>query len=535
MSYFEIVDDSELTQELAKAAPAAAPLSTPPATFLGMPVVAETGKSLVNIKVVGVGGGGGNAIRHMIKSGVKGVSYVAINTDSKALHSIPAEIKIQLGESGQGAGANPNVARAFAEAARDQIHEALKGADMVFITAGLGKGTGTGASAIVAQIAKEIGALTVGVVTKPFTAEGKGRAQMADAAADELGLHLDSMIIVLNSKLEAIYPDGLMKSWLSAADDVLKSGVNTIVEIINSEAYIGVDFRDVVSIMGSNRGRALMGTARATGSDRAKKAALQAVCCQLLEEENLRTARGVLINITAHEDTMRGAEITEILDTIRSYCADDVNPIYGTCFDDSMGDELQVTVIVSGIGSRPQVRATLGSGIGTGMGQLGQLSGQASGQQSGQRASLNSPQNVAVPMARTGTDDVSFVYHSNPAQNTTHNTSQSPSARSLEPTTPAPASLGAVSLSPSNLHLPLGSPNPTIPTLTEEVPVVSHRWEERTPVAVASASPFDDSGLMSNPTEHLNPRLGVQNRIKSMEDQGIPRLEIPTFLRNQVN
>jgi cell division protein FtsZ len=443
-------------------------------------VLLNAAKPPVTIKVVGVGGGGGNAVTHMIRAGVKNVTYITVNTDSQALYKTPADIKIQLGENGQGAGANPNVARAYAEAARPQLMEALKGADMVFITAGLGKGTGTGASAVVAQVAKEIGALTVCVVTKPFSSEGPMRAKIADAAADELGLHSDSLITVLNSKLESSNPDGLMKEWYYAADDVLKSAVSTIVEIIQSSGYQNVDFRDVVSVMGSNRGRALMGTARATGVDRAKTAAMQAVRSELLEEENLRTARGVLINITAAEDSMRGREITEIIDTIRSHCSDDVTPIYGTTFDDRMGDDLQVTVIVSGIGARSKVSL-------------------AANMPEVSRTQASIHEAASAYSYRTGTDDVAYT--------------MAPKADSVGQSMP----------------LNLDSPNPAIPTLTQAVEVPVQAMTQ--PVHTV----FDAASLMINPSSLSNPKTDMQNRVKAMQTQGIPTLEIPTFLRNQVN
>jgi cell division protein FtsZ len=464
-------------------------------------VLLNAAKPPVTIKVVGVGGGGGNAVTHMIRAGIKNVTYITVNTDSQALYKTPADIKIQLGENGQGAGANPNVARAYAEAARPQLMEALKGADMVFITAGLGKGTGTGASAVVAQVAKEIGALTVCVVTKPFTSEGPMRAKIADAAADELGLHSDSLITVLNSKLESSNPDGLMKEWYYAADDVLKSAVSTIVEIIQSSGYQNVDFRDVVSVMGSNRGRALMGTARATGPERAKQAAMQAVRSDLLEEENLRTARGVLINITAAEDSMRGREITEIIDTIRSHCSDDVTPIYGTTFDDRMGEDLQVTVIVSGIGARnkvslaanlPEVNRAQAS---TTVGQQAYLTpaiGQAA------IVAEDAQQSPALFSYRTGTDDVTYTM---PISN---------------------------ELIGQSMPLNLDSPNSAIPTLTQEVMAPSTSLGN-------NHSIFDAGSLMLNPSSMHNPKTDMQNRVKAMQTQGIPTLEIPTFLRNQVN
>jgi cell division protein FtsZ len=314
-----------------------------------------------------------------------------------------------------------------------------------------------------------------------------------------LGLHSDSLITVLNSKLESSNPDGLMKEWYYAADDVLKSAVSTIVEIIQSSGYQNVDFRDVVSVMGSNRGRALMGTGRATGSERAKQAAMQAVRSDLLEEENLRTARGVLINITAAEDSMRGREITEIIDTIRNHCSDDVTPIYGTTFDDAMGEELQVTVIVSGIGARNKVtlagHATDGS--------RSQMSGLQTNDFIANDKSVIKDSEVIVsqnPMNyRTGTDDVGYTVH---ARTSTQGYS---------------------------IPLNLDSPNPAIPTLTQaiETPIVNQTSMNHTVI--------DTGSLMLNPSSMHNPRADMQNRVKAMQNQGIPTLEIPTFLRNQVN
>jgi cell division protein FtsZ len=513
-------------------------------------VLLNAAKPPVTIKVVGVGGGGGNAVTHMIRSGVKNVHYITINTDSQALYKTPADIKIQLGENGQGAGANPNVARAYAETARPQLIEALKGADMVFITAGLGKGTGTGASAVVAQVAKEIGALTVCVVTKPFSSEGPMRAKMADAAADELGLHSDSLITVLNSKLEATNPDGLMKEWYQAADDVLKCAVSTIVEIIQSNGYQNVDFRDVVSVMGANRGRALMGTARAAGADRAIVAAKAAMCSQLLEEENLRSAKGVLINITASEDTFKGKETNLIVDLIRSNCADDVTPIYGTTFDDKMGDEIQVTVIVSGIGTRGKVALTGGSSVSDSSRAVAALSQHGLGSNLGFNAApasvITAPHygldsQPAQFTYRTGTDDVAYSVRSDQG-----------------------AAMDAQSL-PLNLN----ATHPSIPTLTQTVEPSSSNANPSAFYGVGGSSAdagverfgsfggtgngggktaggayaggnnassvLDADGLMLNPSFLNHPRQEVKNQVKALKDNGVADIEIPTFLRNQIN
>ncbi len=543
-------------------------------------VVLNATKPPVNIKVVGVGGGGGNAVTHMIRSGVKNVTYITVNTDSQALYKTPADIKIQLGDNGQGAGANPNIARKYAEAARAQLKEALKGADMVFITAGLGKGTGTGASAVVAQVAQELEALTVCVVTKPFTSEGPGRAKLADAAADELEIHSDSIIVVLNSKLEARNPDGLMKEWYQAADDVLKNAVATIVEIIQTNGYQNVDFRDVASVIGANRGRALMGTARATGPQRAKEAATAVVNCDLLEEENLRTARGVLINITAAEDSMRGREITEVIDTIRASFADDVTPIYGTTFDDSMGDEMQVTLIVSGIGARGKVSlvpslvevaratppVTTPHPVRTDFGAAGHGLTNLSHPAVSMAAAPSSVMSPTTPTAglRTGTDNVVF----NPSMVSQLETAPEPVSEfrlisapqaHVQPHTYAPAA-----------PVLMDTPQPAIPTLTQEIDRnqvardATHYRADYTPSHLVSApapasmyqpaavmqSPFnpapvtvvahtadatDAAGLMFNPSTMSNPKQESQKIVNAMQASGVPNIEIPTFLRNQVN
>lgn len=529
MDYIEIIEDNTAQNASANQGMANTAMSA-----MGE-VLLNAAKPPVTIKVVGVGGGGGNAVTHMVNSGIKNVSYITVNTDSQALYKTPADIKIQLGENGQGAGANPNVARGYAEAARPQLIEALQGADMVFITAGLGKGTGTGASAVVAQVAKELGALTVSVVTKPFTSEGPMRAKIADAAADELGLHSDSLITVLNSKLEALNPDGLMKEWYQAADDVLKSAVSTIVEIIQSNGYQNVDFRDVVSVMGANRGRALMGTARATGPDRAKTAALAAVCSQLLEEENLRTARGVLINITAAEDSMRGREITEIIDTIRSHCSDDVTPIYGTTFDDRMGDELQVTVIVSGIGARSKVTlasstpdfARVGNAVSTAAPTIGNSNPHVN---AFEKAAKTFEQTVPAMTYRTGTDDIAYM--ANLASNAT--ATPSPAQHNTQHNTQymGQQAVPKADFAPHSLPLNLDSPNPAIPTLTQ---ALGGSMAQVSTLGSVGISGLDASSLMFNPSAMGNPKAQVQNQVKAMQAQGIPALEIPTFLRNQVN
>lgn len=310
------------------------------------------------IKVVGVGGAGGNAVGHMIRNGVQGVDFICCNTDSQALAATMAPVQIRLGRTGLGAGAKPDQGRAAAETAREEIRAALNGANMVFITAGMGGGTGTGAGPIVAEVAKELGILTVGVVTKPFQFEGNRRMKMSEDGIDELTKHVHSLIVVLNENLyDLMDDDATQEDCFRAADDVLYNACAGIAEIINVEGNINVDFEDVKTIMGE-QGKAMMGTAVASGADRAVKAAEQAVSCPLLEGVDLHGARGVLVNITASR-SLKMRETRDIMDHIRSFAADDATVIFGTAYDEAMGDSLRVTVVATGLGrSRPQLVQT---------------------------------------------------------------------------------------------------------------------------------------------------------------------------------
>ncbi|HEY9280541.1 MAG TPA: cell division protein FtsZ [Eoetvoesiella sp.] len=311
------------------------------------------------IKVVGVGGAGGNAVSHMIRSGVSGVDFICANTDAQALATSEAPVQIRLGRTGLGAGAKPDQGRAAAETAREEIRTALTGANMVFITAGMGGGTGTGAGPVVAEVAKELGILTVGVVTKPFSFEGTKRLKMAEEGIAELSKHVHSLIVVLNENLyELMDDDATQEDCFKAADDVLHNACAGIAEIINVEGNVNVDFEDVKTIMGE-QGQAMMGTSIAAGADRARVAAERAIACPLLEGVDLHGARGMLVNITASR-TLKMRETREIMDTIRSYAADDATVIYGTAYDESMGENLRVTVVATGLGrvataSRPQL------------------------------------------------------------------------------------------------------------------------------------------------------------------------------------
>ena len=303
------------------------------------------------IKVIGVGGAGGNAVDHMIKNDVQGVEFVAANTDAQSLQRGLSRTQIQLGATGLGAGAKPEAGRAAAMEARERIAEALRGAHMAFITAGMGGGTGTGAAPIVAEIAKEMGILTVAVVTKPFTFEGAKRLQSAEAGIEELSQHVDSVIVVLNEKLEEVLGDDVsMEEAFVAADNVLKNAVAGISEIINVDGLINVDFQDVRTVM-AEQGMAMMGSGTASGVDRARIAAEQAVACPLLEGVNLSGARGVVVNITANKSSLKLRETKEVMNTIRSFAADDATIIFGAVYDESMADELRVTVVATGLGA----------------------------------------------------------------------------------------------------------------------------------------------------------------------------------------
>ncbi len=300
------------------------------------------------IKVVGVGGAGGNAVQHMINKGVSGVEFIAANTDAQALTQSKAHNVIQIGATGLGAGMKPEVGRQLAEESRARIEDALRGSHMVFIAAGMGGGTGTGAAPVVAQIAKELGALTVAVVSKPFSYEGKKCMDIADEGLEALSKHVDSLIIILNEKLEEIYEDDSMIEWLGHADNVLNNAVAGIAEIINVPGHINVDFNDVKTIMGE-QGKAMMGTATASGVDRARIAAEQAVASPLLDGIDLSGARGVLVNVTASRG-LKGKEIKEVMAAVRAFAAPDASIAQGIAYDDSMGDDIRVTVVATGLG-----------------------------------------------------------------------------------------------------------------------------------------------------------------------------------------
>ncbi|MGB8339052.1 MAG: cell division protein FtsZ [Burkholderiales bacterium] len=303
------------------------------------------------IKVIGVGGCGGNAVDHMISNGVQGVEFICANTDAQALKRTQAKTLLQIGTTvtkGLGAGANPEVGRQAALEDRDRIAEMIEGADMLFVTAGMGGGTGTGAAPIVAEVAKSMGILTVAVVTKPFAFEGK-RMKIAMQGIEDLQQYVDSLIIIPNDKLMDVLGDDVTyEDAYKAANDVLLGAVGGIAEIINVPGGVNVDFADVKTVM-SEMGVAMMGSAIASGLDRARSAAEQAVSSPLLEGVDLSGARGVLVNITASK-SLKLKEVHEVMNTIREFTAEDATVIFGSVIDDSMADNLRVTIVATGLG-----------------------------------------------------------------------------------------------------------------------------------------------------------------------------------------
>ncbi|MDX8385703.1 MAG: cell division protein FtsZ [Gallionella sp.] len=303
------------------------------------------------IKVVGIGGCGGNAVDHMIEQGVQGVEFIVINTDAQALKRSKARTQLQIGVNitkGLGAGAKPAVGQAAAEEDRDRIREMLEGSHMVFITAGMGGGTGTGAAPIVAEIAKEMDILTVAVVTKPFSYEGN-RMRLAKAGVEALSASVDSLIVVPNSKLmEVLGDDVTVPEAFKAANGVLQGAVGGIAEVINVPGLINVDFADVRTVMSEN-GMAMMGSALASGADRARVAAESAIASPLLEDMDMSGARGVLVNITSSMN-LKLKEIDDVMECVQ-FAAEEATVIVGSVFEEDMGDEMRVTVVATGLGA----------------------------------------------------------------------------------------------------------------------------------------------------------------------------------------
>ena len=311
------------------------------------------------IKVIGVGGGGGNAVEHMVRERIEGVEFFAVNTDAQALRKTAVGQTIQIGSGitkGLGAGANPEVGRNAADEDREALRAALDGADMVFIAAGMGGGTGTGAAPVVAEVAKDLGILTVAVVTKPFNFEGKKRMAFAEQGITELSKHVDSLITIPNDKLLKVLGRGIsLLDAFGAANDVLKGAVQGIAELITRPGLMNVDFADVRTVM-SEMGYAMMGSGVASGEDRAEEAAEMAISSPLLEDIDLSGARGVLVNLTAGFD-LRLDEFETVGNTIRAFASDNATVVIGTSLDPDMNDELRVTVVATGIGmdKRPEI------------------------------------------------------------------------------------------------------------------------------------------------------------------------------------
>lgn len=313
------------------------------------------------IKVIGVGGGGGNAVRHMIDNNVEGVDFICANTDAQALSDITSKTVLQLGTGitkGLGAGANPDIGRAAALEDRERIADALRGADMVFVTAGMGGGTGTGGAPIVAEVAREMGILTVAVVTRPFRFEGKKRLRIAEEGLRELEQHCDSLITIPNEKLlEVLGKNTSLLDAFKEANDVLLGAVQGIADLIIRPGIVNVDFADVRTVM-AEMGAAMMGTGTAAGENRAREAAERAINSPLLDDINICGARGILVNITAGLDLSLG-EFSEVGDTIEEFASDDATVVVGTVIDPDMTDTIKVTVVATGLGgaeARPQLK-----------------------------------------------------------------------------------------------------------------------------------------------------------------------------------
>ncbi len=321
-------------------------------------VLADTENQGAVIKVVGVGGGGGNAVTHMVNSGIEGVDFVCLNTDAQALKHSKVKMSLQIGANltkGLGAGADPEIGRQAAMDDRDRIIELIDGSDMIFITAGMGGGTGTGAAPVVAQVAKELGILTVAVVTKPFEMEGNKRLALADQGINELGKYVDSLITIPNQKLLTVLGgDTTLLDAFKSANQVLQGAVQGIAELITRPGLINVDFADVRTVM-AETGMAMMGSGAATGENRARAAAEAAISSPLLEDVNLSGAHGLLINVTAGMD-LRTSEFHVVGDTVKQYASEDATVVVGYVIDPEMTDQIRVTVVATGIGRPAAVR-----------------------------------------------------------------------------------------------------------------------------------------------------------------------------------
>ena len=318
----------------------------------------DTSAQSANIKVIGVGGGGGNALNNMITQKLRGVEFIVANTDAQAIERNDADIKLQLGADitrGLGAGANPQIGREAAAAEKDRLREFMQGTDMVFITAGMGGGTGTGAAPVIAEVAREMGVLTVAVVTKPFNFEGRRRMRQADAGIAELRKYVDTLITIPNQKLiGAVGKNTSMLEAFRKADDVLLQAVRGIAELITHTGYMNVDFADVKAVMSETRGVAMMGSGVATGESRAMEAAERAISSPLLEDIDIHGAQGILVNVTGNED-MTLAEYDEAVSIIHNMADEDANIICGMVYDKDAGEEVRVTVVATGLSGESSI------------------------------------------------------------------------------------------------------------------------------------------------------------------------------------
>lgn len=435
------------------------------------------------IKVIGVGGGGGNAIDHMIDVGVQGVEFISANTDAQALIRSRAHRTIQLGETGLGAGSKPEKGRDAAQQAEEQIRAAIEGANMLFITAGMGGGTGTGAAPVVARIAREMGILTVGVVTKPFTVEGRRRMSNAESGLAELEANVDSLIVVLNDKLlETLGNDVSVEDSFAAANNILRNAVGGIAEIINNYGFMNVDFEDVRTVM-SEPGKAMMGNARASGPDRAVLAAEQAVASPLLEGIDLTDARGVLVLVTGvSKSEVKLAEVHKAVGKVSEFAAPDAHVIFGAAVDPTLGDDIRVTVIATGL-SRPMAR----------------------------------PQAMSVVQGGllTGTDNAPIA----------------PAHPTMPAATPVMGAVQMAAAAPQPI-VPNGGSAATLPT-----PTLSTAGAYTPGLPSAAARPAAASVGSSNPNPAVwrSNRTQANARVDALSSGGMSDIEIPAFLRKQAD
>ena len=538
------------------------------------------------IKVVGVGGAGGNAVNHMIMRGVQGVEFIAMNTDKQALIRSGAPNTIQLGEAGLGAGANPEAGRDAARAREVEIRAALEGANMVFLTAGMGKGTGTGASPVVASIAKQMGILTVGVVTKPFEFEGVRKTRVADAGIDALVEHVDSLIVVLNQKLfEVMDEDATLQEAFKQADNVLHNAVAGIAEIINVPGLVNVDFSDVRTVM-AEQGKAMMGIGEAAGMDRARIAAEQAVASPLLDGVDLNGARGVIVNITA-SNSLRLRETNEVINTIRHFCAEDANIIHGTVFDDAMADSLRVTVVATGIGrprmvakppvlakapltvASPQAIARTGTydgpvsagathGSPNGVFARPQFTGGSAAPAQASATAAQTAGSVSPGSASAGPVFAGSGSSGSVASGSTSSASvftpagssppggghpaQGPVSAATAGSLPAPqaSSAGSALAAASSAAIPgagkAASPTGAVSTLGHGfASSLTSAASAQPPSAPSTAGSRVSTAGLDTPTVWRDPRAAASARVAALEESGVEKFDIPAFLRRQAD